>query len=143
MRNNVVGLICCCNCHMQLGGAGHVSLFCVTASSRKGLSNEYQPIACRSLHLTLHCPFFWRIWLKLSGIARNGQSRIPLFYFLRKFFLLSYLSFTFFQGFCRINTTFFFFNGFSIFLNIFIRSWVMPKFFFYFSKIISNLTWAK
>ena len=116
MRNNVVGLICCCSCHMQLGGAGHVSLFCVTASSRKGLSNEYQPIACRSLHLTLHCPFFWRIWLKLSGIARNGQSRIPLFYFLRKIFLLSYLSFTFFQGFCRINTTFLFFNGFSYFL---------------------------
>ena len=67
--------------------------------------------------INIHGPFFWRIWLKLSGIVRNGQSRIPHFLFLcEKHFLLSYLSFTFFQGFCRINTTFLFFNGFSYFL---------------------------
>ena len=29
-------------------------------------------------------PIYWRIWLKLSGIARNGQSRILLFYFFDK-----------------------------------------------------------
>ena len=65
--------------------------------------------------LNIHGPFFGRIWLKLSGIARNSQSRIPLFYFFEKNFLLSYLSFTFFQGFCRINKTILFFNGFSYF----------------------------
>ena len=41
--------------------------------------NFYEPI-------NIHGPFFWRIWLKLSGIARNGQSRIPLFYFFEKIF---------------------------------------------------------
>ena len=55
--------------------------------------------------------------MKISGIAHNGQSRIPLFYiFERKNFLLSYLSFTFFQGFCRINTTFYFSMDFHNFL---------------------------
>ena len=40
----------------------------------------------RALPINVLSHFFWPIWLKLSEIARNGQSGIPLFYFVEIFF---------------------------------------------------------
>ena len=68
------------------------------------------------LPINIHGPFFWRIWLKLSGIARNGQSRIPLLIFLRKRFSFKLFKFFIFQGFCRIHTTFLLLMDFHVFL---------------------------
>ena len=64
----------------------------------------------------------WPIFFE--GFGWNFQGLLTMvnlefhffFFFFYNNFLLSYLSFTFFPGFSRINTTFLFFNGFSYFL---------------------------
>ena len=102
--------------------------------------------------INIHGPFFWRIWLKHSRIARHLEFRF--FIFLRKKFSFK---FYIFQGFCRINTTFYFSMDFHIFLLSFavvllnsnllkFLKYLYPflsyakNILFYFLKIILNLT---
>ena len=58
---------------------------------------------------------FPRIWLKLSGVACNGQSEIPLFYFFGIFYFIKFSSFKILYSFCWTRISWKFLNILSVF----------------------------